>query len=169
MLDLKFWIWQKTPFELFVQNIVPEDERDNLPHDRKNEEYSKRLMLLKEGIIDHAASNNQDVTVELENSSKTIEDFVSVETAEKLRSFSRAANRGTGNHHPSDHERWLKFVFAVHEECAGDRLDSSLLAKWLELDGWSEEQAEKLSAEYSTSLQVLKFYDRYRENLPFHE
>lgn len=157
---LKFWLWKKKPTELFLQNIVPQDVRDNPPSATKIEEYNRRLLLFKNAVID-PASKAVKVAVILESDQKTMEDLTSPEIANRLRSFSRCANKSTSNSHPNDAERWALFVFSVHEDTT-ITLDGTTLQEWLESDGWTHSTASSLALEYENSLQLLRFYDRYK-------
>jgi hypothetical protein len=84
--------------------------------------------------------------------------WLSPQSEELLESFSRLANKSTGNGHPNDKERWLTFVVATHvenSECDGDILQRFLT----EQHDWDVETAERLAAEFDDQRAVLKHYD----------
>lgn len=161
---LKFWLWQQSPFELYLQDIVPEDAHDNLPIEARTTEYNRRLKFF-EALIQEAAVSVHGVKICVEKAQKSIEDIVSSDIAGLLKSFSRSANKSTLHSHPCDHGRWMKFLFAVHETQANDRLSVSFLRQWLVTDGWDQHAAASLASEFEHDLQVLSDYDRHLAGL----
>lgn len=114
-------------------------------------------------FIEHIATpvvEELGFTIITTKSQQTLDDWLSSDAAEKLRRFSRAANKSTGASHPSDERRWFDFLVAVHR--AGDKLDADRLARWLhEAERWDEESAHKLAGDYEQSLALLAFYDEH--------
>ncbi len=97
--------------------------------------------------------------IELTSPNQTLEDWLDTEPADKLRRFSRLANKSTGAAHPMDRERWYAFLIAAH--CASKRLDSNQLARWLvEVDRWIPERAQELAIDYEFALGLLEQYDQ---------
>src|SRR5437773_11589564 len=102
------------------------------------------------------AAQESAVKATLTEGHMTIEDWLTPRTAELLRRFSRSANRSTGTGHPLDEQRWFEFVWAAHKE--GARLSAETLGRWLEEDeGWAEDQAFKVAAEYERARALLAF------------
>lgn len=97
--------------------------------------------------------------IELTSADQTLEDWLDTEPADKLRRFSRLANKSTGAAHPMDRERWYAFLIAIHS--ASKRLDSDQLARWLvEVEGWFPERAQELAIDYEFALGLLEQYDQ---------
>jgi hypothetical protein len=91
---------------------------------------------------------------------QSLDDWISPDTAAKLRRFSGAANKSTGASHPSDERRWFDFVVAVHR--AGDKLDAERLARWLhEAEKWDEDSAHKLAGDFENYLRLLVYCDEH--------
>jgi hypothetical protein len=105
------------------------------------------------------AALNGDFEIELTSPNQTLENWLETEPADKLRRFSRLANKSTGAAHPMDRERWYAFLIATHS--ASKRLDSNQLARWLvEVEGWIPERAQELAIDYEFALGLLEQYDR---------
>lgn len=99
------------------------------------------------------------LTFELTKSEKDIRDLLSEPTARLLESFSRLANKSTGASHPSDQERWIKFLLKSHE--LNETASATDLMQWLvEIERWPEEQASKLVINYEFSRDLLNAYER---------
>ncbi len=47
---------------------------------------------------------------------QSLENWLSPDTALKLRHFSSAANKSTGSSHPADERRWFEFLIAAHRD-----------------------------------------------------
>jgi hypothetical protein len=79
----------------------------------------------------------------------------------RLHAFSQRANKNTGSANSFDHERWVAFLLAAHQ----DRSDLSdvQLAQWLRANGWGAEKADELALEYSFARALLRAYDQSRE------
>lgn len=90
-----------------------------------------------------------------------LENWMTEQTAEKLRLFSVAANTGTGASLPRDRERWNDFVLSAHRDNCN--LDASTLQRWLtEVEGWWPEVAEQLAIEYDYGRELLAFAEGRR-------
>ena len=136
----------------YVPNIVPL-ETGQLTRAQYN-------AILEDFINEVAASvaTEHGFVVSTTQGHQSIEDWVSADTATRLRRFSGAANKSTGASHPADERRWFDFIVSVHR--SGERLDADQLARWLsEVDGWEEGTAHNLAARYEGALALLKFYD----------
>ncbi len=77
------------------------------------------------------------------------------EAAERLVSFSAAANKSTGSSHPSDRERWYSFLVAAHREKQDASSFAGVVGDWLELDGWSGEVALDLVIQFEFAMGLL--------------
>ncbi len=137
-----------------VTNIVP-TEKDRLDYDEYNEVLDK---CVAECI--HPYANKYGLKVELTSGRANLEDYMSDESAKKLKLFSVAANKSTGSSHPNDSERWNDFLCQVFVE--GSHNVTTILGKWLSNQGWDEEQTEKLVCECEFALELLAYYrERY--------
>ena len=149
----KLWFTFKGENTLYVSNIVPV-EFGKLTYDQYN-------TILKDFHSKFIEPVGQPLGLKyiLTSDVKDIEDWVSDETAKKLRRFSAAANRGLL--HPLDRERWFDFLVSAHKESS--ELDETTLMRWLiEHEKWSEEVASELAEEYENARALLKFYDKAR-------
>lgn len=97
--------------------------------------------------------------MELTRDQFDIRQWLSVAAAEKLRAFSRSANRRVGGALPEDNDRWLDFVVTAHRD--GCILPATMLRRWLiEDEGWYFEVADRLAGEYAFGGEVLAYSER---------
>jgi hypothetical protein len=142
--------WRPGMYE--VTNIVPIELREL--------KYGAYNALLNDFVAKVVApiAGNFGFTIETTKDQQSLDDWVPKHVADALRSFSGAANKGTGSSHPMDQGRWFAFIIAVHE-CGAD-LDTNRLMRWLcEIEGWSDDMASDLAIEYEQGLGLLKQYD----------
>jgi len=140
---------------LDVTNIVPQQARE-----LSKAQYNA---ILDEFVDRNArpAAGRLGLMIELTPDRRPITHWLSEEAARRLRSFSGAANKGTGSSHPMDFQRWAAFLIQVHREEAA--LDSGTLQRWLiEEEGWPEEKAIDLTIEFEFARDLLKAYDAER-------
>jgi hypothetical protein len=98
-------------------------------------------------------------TVSMTSANQNLEDWLSPEAAIALRRFCGAANKSSGASHPMDERRWFDFIIVVHR--TGKRIGPDYLARWLhEVEGWDEQTAHDLAAEFERGVALL---DRYVE------
>ena len=148
------WLTYAQPNEMYVSNIVPR-EVSSLSYD----EYNSVLLEFHDRFISQAAAGRA-LTVELGEGDVDLEHWLSPNTANQLRSFSAAASKSTGSSHPSDRERWHRFIVSAHNEAAP--LDASTLARWLHEDGgWSESLASDLAIEYEQGRELLDSSEKF--------
>ncbi len=92
------------------------------------------------------------------------EDWMTRDTAARLRRFAVVANKETGLSHPRDQEFWCDFLIAAHKENA--ELNAWDLAQWLMSRGWSPDAAHDLAGEYALGRELLRAYDQPGEQPP---
>lgn len=140
---------KESPDTLYVPNII------SLARDRLNyDEYNQILQSFAESVL---APLKTQSTIEFGLVGMEIDLVAKLpeRVYERLRLFSRAANKKTGSSHPLDLERWLDFLVAIDE--AQVELDSHTLARWLvEVEGWEGEQASRLAEEYEFGRELLQ-------------
>jgi len=147
------YLVEKDKSTLYVSNIVPQ-ELGQLSYD----EYNGILEEFVELFVRPAAART-GARVELTEAEEDLEDWMSPETAKKLRRFCWAANKSTGSSHPADQERWFDFIVSAHRE--GSKLDSATLRRWLHESGeWDEEHSYNLAAEYANYRDLLAHADK---------
>jgi hypothetical protein len=145
-------LWQKDD-DYKVANIVPRNVGE-----LGIANYNTILRDFVTRVAEPAALKG-NFEIELTSPNQTLEDWLDTEPADKLRRFSRLANKSTGAAHPMDRERWYAFLIATH--CASKRLDSDQLARWLvEVEGWFPERAQELAIDYEFALGLLEQYDQ---------
>lgn len=146
------WLVEKNDDTLYVSNIVPSEIRE-LNFDQYNlivEEFYQLFVVpsAEQLALEHSLSSDK----------KSIEDWMSAESARKLKLFSDAANKSTGSAHPLDKQRWFEFLISAHNEKIA--LDTYTLMRWLiEEEGWFEDEAHELILQYEFAMSLLTFYD----------
>jgi hypothetical protein len=137
---------------LYVPNVVPH-ESGRLTYD----EYNRVVVEFHHEYAGPVALD-MGFSALLTSDDQTLEDWISTDSAQKLRSFSLNANKSTGSGHPCDQRRWYDFVISVHRN--NDSLCASTLERWLiEEEGWGEHQAGRLAVEYEEELGLLSYYE----------
>lgn len=136
----------------YVPNIVPVD-RSELTRQQYNgiiEEFTARIL----GPV----AARHAFRVAKTKAGQTLTDWLTPDSADRLRRFSGAANKSTGASHPSDRRRWYDFIISVHR--TGGRIGAERLGRWLrEVDGWDEQTAHELAGDFEMSLGLLRQYD----------
>ena len=140
--------------QFYASNVVPMDK-----HQLSNGEYNGILLEFVEQFA--GLFESLGLKLELTNSTATLDRWLTRDAAEKLRTFSATANRGTGSAHPRDRERWHAFVVAASQDA--NSLDAYTLRRWLtEIEGWSPEDADQLAGEYEFGRELLSFANSRR-------
>ncbi|MBW4576270.1 MAG: hypothetical protein KME08_13415 [Aphanothece sp. CMT-3BRIN-NPC111] len=136
---------------LYVCNIVPK-ESNELGVDIYNTILEDFLTKLVE-----PAASGLDIRIVTTTADRSIDNSMSPELAEKFKHFSNLANKSSGGTHPSDERRLFDLIIQAHVEKS--LLDESSLRELLVDEGWSEEQAYKLSIKYNFGMNLLKYYN----------
>lgn len=126
-----------------VRNIVPIDKPELTP-----DEYNEIL-----GIFVRDAINGH-FKYEMSKPEVKLADLIGKASSEKFRAFSSSANKSTGHSHPLDDTRWLDFIYSVVKH--GESLDSDELQFFLREDGWDEQTAQDLAADFSYGLRAMQ-------------
>lgn len=135
-----------------VSNIVPEKAGQ-----LSIAQYNAILQDFVARIAEPAARNGS-FRVEVTSAKQSLDDWLDSGTADALRRFSRAANKSTGASHPSDQERWFKFLISAYRTSA--HMSPGDLARWLrEVENWPEDTAHELAVEYEFASALLHAYD----------
>ncbi len=150
-LDAHLWITERKQHQFYVSNIVP-IEVSQLSIDDYNDVLMEFFDLGIKDIVEGLGG-----IVELTTDEYHIEDELGQECAQKLRKFSSAANKSTGNTHPLDQERWFDFIVSAFNY--KNQIDPSDIEKFLVQDGWSEDFAIELACQFSQSINLLEFYE----------
>jgi hypothetical protein len=149
----RLFLLQKDDTLLWVSNIVPE-ELGQLSYSEYNAIMEEFVELFVRSAADQTGAQ-----IELTKADEDLEDWMSPETAKKLRQFCWLANKSTGSGHPADKERWHDFIVSVHRE--GRDLDSTTLRRWLHASGeWDEEFSHMLAREYEFARELLARADK---------
>ena len=136
-----------------VGNVVPR-EVGQLDETR----YNVALRDFAEKVARPAATKGE-FEVEVSPPQQGLEDWISSDAANALRSFFNAAITYTGSNHPADQGRWIKFIIEDHRNRKS--LDAEILARWLiEIERWPEDTAHELASEYQFSSELLDAYDK---------
>jgi hypothetical protein len=148
---------QKDAGLFYVSNIIPSDR-----HKLSRAEYNDVLEDFYRRVFEPYATK-VGLEHRLTGAETGLEDWMSSETAEKLRRFSHSANKSTGSSHQNDRARWNEFILAAHREQS--KLDPPTLRRWLaESEGWPPEVAEQLAIEYESGRELLAFAEGGRRS-----
>ncbi len=137
--------------EMYVSNIVPR-KTTKLNYDQ----YNEILREFCENFVKPVVEEMQ-LSVSLTQDDETLEDWISTDSAAKLKTFSDCANKSTGSAHPLDKDRWYEFIISM--VLNDDSLDSWSLKRWfVEEEDWHEEIANELAIEYEQQVGLLRYY-----------
>lgn len=146
-------LWQRDSYYR-VSNIVPAEINQ-----LDMRQYNLLLRDFESNVI-NKSKVKADFEVFLSDSFRGIDSWTDIKTAQALSGFSNLANKNTRNTHPSDHLRWEKFVILAHQS-QGD-LPADILMRWLvEVDGWDETSADRLSIDFENGISLLQLYDTH--------
>jgi hypothetical protein len=136
---------------LYVSNIVP-CEPGKLEHDQYNYILDEFATICVEKI-----AKQMNVVMIRSSGQESLENWISSDSAQKLRLFSALANKSTGTSHPLDKERWYEFVIALVKN--NDSLDTSKLIRWLsEEENWAEDIANEMAIEFEQEVGLLEYF-----------
>ena len=144
---LLFLVTNRTEGNLYVSNIVPTKGR-SLGVENYNE-------ILVEFTNRFARPVADDRVIPCELTSDWV-DFAGDLGQTAFQALVAAAIFPHGTH-PSDRERWIKFILTARQEALD--VDLVLLARWLEAEGFTPRRASDL-VEYDFALKLLDLYDR---------
>ena len=86
-----------------------------------------------------------------------LENLISQESFEKLKRFSRAANKSTGSSHPLDRKRWYDFIIYYYQNDL-HKIESDFILRWLiEEESWPEKRAFDLIIEFEFGIGLLEY------------
>lgn len=146
----ELWMATHSKGHLYVSNIIAR-QLSSLPYDQYNailRDFFNNCVL--------PAAEAAGATARLSRFEARLEDYMSSQTADRLRSFSARANRSIL--HPLDRERWNEFLAAAYRE--GVQISADLLQRWLiEEEKWPEDQAISLAVEYEHARDLLRVYE----------
>lgn len=136
---------------LYVCNIVPL-ENGNLGIKNYNS-------ILEEFLTKFVEPTAQDLGIKIETTAaeRNIDNSMSPELSITLKRFLECANQSTGGSHPLDEKRFFDFIIQANSESS--LLDESTLEGLLIDEGWSEDQADKLSRKYRFGKDLLKHFN----------
>lgn len=124
--------------EYSVANIVPEAMGQI-----SRAQYNHVLQAFAAQLAQPAAASAA-LTPALSSPHVTLEQSFGDAGAKALRQFSAAANMSSGSSHPSDRQRWYRFILAVQDV----PLEGMTVGRWLMKLGWPEEVANDLAVEF---------------------
>jgi hypothetical protein len=155
--NVSLWLMEKKEGILSVSNILP-TEIGQLSYDEYNtiisEFYEKIVKRLEDKISIEAKLTSPEIR---------LKDFLSIESFKLLSTFSSYANKSTGYLFSLDQQRWFSFILSSHKN--HETLDSTLLERFLQEEGWSYDWAVKLSNEYELARNLLNYYQKDQENV----
>lgn len=136
-----------SPPALSCVNVVPRDAHE-LSHNEYNAIVGEFAMEFVGPVADRLG-----LEVDLEAPALPFTAYFSDGARAALSAFSSTANKSTGSSHPSDRERWYRFIEQVHND--GGRLDEDVLYTWLVGEGWTPDRASRLVSEATFGLGLL--------------
>lgn len=139
--------------EWCVGNIVPINKGE-LTYD----EYNELLDNFYHNVLENIRIQGIEYVYDSDGNYNIL-DEISNDALSCLKAFSNAANKSTGSGHPSDRERWFKFICTTVND---DRIiDSNNLTRYLHEDlGWSQDIAFELGCEYEFGVGLLESYKK---------
>ena len=144
-------IFQKSGNTWYIPNVVPTE-----PGQLSYEEYNKIITDFYETCL-APLSSAHNIKLEITTDALTDEDVVGEVPARLLKSFSNNANKSTGSGHPSDKERWFKFIV---ETCKSKHhIDTGDLQRLLQQQGWTNEMALELVIEFEFGRGLIKYME----------
>lgn len=134
-----------------ITNIVPTKK-----HSLNFDEYNQILEKCVNECITPCAKEC-DLEFDMTSENVELENFMSKESAEKLKKFSACANKSTGSSHPCDKARWNDFICQTFVD--GHINVINILGRWLsEEEGWDDEHVSELVIEYEQGISLLSYY-----------
>lgn len=143
------WLAEKEKDTLYTSNIVPV-----MTNRLSISEYNEIQRKFCSELLSKADKKFK-LNIELSKETIELEDLVSSEAAQALRSFSRLANKSTGHAHPLDQKRWFEFIKLTAE--SSYKISPEQLEKFLVEDGWSENSSIELACDYEYSIELLEY------------
>lgn len=131
-----------------VVNIVPKPGGKDIELKEANR-LEKELI----GLLTPLLPSN--VTIKQNAETKHLRNLVSAATYDMFRYHSM--NKSTGNSHPLDRERWLKFVAQAAREGLDDRDEHvALVRQALLSEGFADRHANQMAKEYGTQIEAIR-------------
>lgn len=147
----KLTLWPDEPGEYRVTNVIP-----TVTFSLTEREYNS---VLRQFIGQVLGEVKGVASYRLSQPSEGPEDWTSPAASSALWTFSQCANKSSAAAHPSDGDRWQKFIVLAHR--SKKRPDPSLLRRWLAQGaGWPLDVAHELSLQYEFGLELLGTYDQ---------
>jgi hypothetical protein len=140
--DKKEGVW-------YIPNIVPAESGE-----MSVDEYNGILLDFEKLILRPARAGTK-IRIKVTTDSLSIRDRAGERVEKALESFSNLANKATGGTHPSDRERWFRFLVLANHK--GRELDTELVGQTLLEHGWMPERVEKLRLEFEFAQGLLSY------------
>lgn len=139
----------------FVPNIVPTEAQRIVRND-----YNRLLLDFLDALRTEANSDDPAPIrdIELSDDSYDLRNEVDPHSFDALASFCATANRSTGSAHPSDRDLWFDFLlgFDEYRQHNETKIHPTMIAEWLESQGWPEDISSELAIEMEFALAVLE-------------
>jgi len=132
---------------LYVANITPH-EQGGLGEDA----YNLILNEFRTKFVEPAAIG-LNIRILTTPTEITIDNAMSPEMVQLLKSFLSIANKSSGGTHPLDQIRFFDFIIQAHSERSS--LDETTLRKLLLDNGWLDEHSSELSYKYNFGKELL--------------
>ena len=132
------------------------------------DEYVRVLRQFDKDIAEPAAERVEGMT-SIDTDKRRLEDYFSPEAVALLEHFCTGSNKSALGSHPSDQEKWMKFLLEVHRTnaCTGtEYVHCDTFGGCLKATGWwPEEGIQELVNEYEFAMELLRMADAmYRDN-----
>jgi hypothetical protein len=134
-----------------VQNVVPDEGQiSHIPLDT----WKAILSEFESQIAEPAADAVEGLTA-IEVSEYRLEDYFSPDAVGLLETFCATSNQGDLGSHPSDQEKWIRFLLAAYDD--GKRTHCDVFGNCLRTAGWwPEEGIPQLVREYDFAVRLLR-------------
>jgi len=134
-----------------VQAIVPDDGQiSQIPLD-----MYKAILGEFESLIAEPAAKVVEGMTAIEFSQYRLEDYFSPDAVALLETFCATSNQGDLGSHPSDQEKWIRFLLAAYAD--GKNIHCDIFGSCLKTaEWWPEDDIRRLVHEYDFAMRLLQ-------------
>ncbi len=144
-------IWRNEPGHWIVVAIVPDEGQ---VHQIPIVQFKKILTNFESYIAEPAAEIVKGIT-SIDTSNYRLEDYFSPEAVSLLQHFCETSNQSDFGHHPSDQEKWMKFLLRAYDDNVDVHCDIFGRCLYTAVC-WPEQYIPRLVSEYDFAMRLLR-------------